>query len=482
MKSAYNYLHFRSNLFSNRISTRRKKRLNFIAPSVDSSELEVKRLLSTYVISSNQWAFKERLTYSIAPDGVYWYKGTNTIEMSLSEQLGPNWQTLVAEAFDTWSRAANVDICQVADQGGQGDYETLAQRATNFGDIRIGAYNFQEPTLYTLAVTTPPPPNGWTQAGDIQLNLDSNWPSQGTYDLLTVFTHEIGHALGLDHPTDPSSIMYPIYQGVRHELGSGDIQGIQLIYGPRIEDRFTKSGLGLGVDSAIAIATPKLGQSFSALTDVRLAATGAADYFKLTVPDGFVGNSLQIEVSAAGLSMLAPEVVLVNSEGQAVKTVSDFGHWGGTVRLDLGKVSPGQSFTFRVQSAESGRFDIGSYQVNAVYAGGVVPQVPPPVTVAPVPAPVPPVSVAVPPPAVSTTPAFTPVITAPVTVVPVVPMPVAQVPVVTAPRVATRIPIQRIRLTLPARRQPKAVPKVLRTAQRPALSRPRVVQQVKPVR
>ncbi|XP_050211949.1 metalloendoproteinase 1-like [Mercurialis annua] len=50
-------------------------------------------------------------------------------------------------------------------------------------------------------------------------------------NLYTVTLHEIGHALGLDHSTDKSAIMYPsIMYGQIKNLGQDDIQGIRKLY------------------------------------------------------------------------------------------------------------------------------------------------------------------------------------------------------------------------------------------------------------
>lgn len=54
-------------------------------------------------------------------------------------------------------------------------------------------------------------------------------------DLLTVAIHEIGHNLGLDHSSDPNSIMFPSYSRPRRVLGSDDIAGIQSLYGAASE-------------------------------------------------------------------------------------------------------------------------------------------------------------------------------------------------------------------------------------------------------
>ncbi|HAT54687.1 MAG TPA: peptidase M10 [Lactobacillus sp.] len=73
----------------------------------------------------------------------------------------------------------------------------------------------------------------------IQTNLSgANAINHGSAKLNTAYLssyneavaiHEIGHVLGLDHSSDPNSVMYPVTQG-RVQLTSGDIAGLRSIY------------------------------------------------------------------------------------------------------------------------------------------------------------------------------------------------------------------------------------------------------------
>jgi hypothetical protein len=382
--------------------------------------LEERQLLTAYAISSSQWVNKNLITYSIAPDGVFWYAGTNQINADLTRELGTDWQRAVAEVIDQWTRVADIDIAEVADKGGFGDYQVASQGASQFGDIRIGGYHFNENPLRILALASSPPPDGWTRAGDIQLNLDNNWSEGAAYDFRTVLLHELGHSLGLDHAADTNSIMYERYMGVRRDLQPGDIEGIQAIYGKRRDDSLTLSGAGTSQASSITAPTPAQGQRSSQTGKMELAASGAADYFQITVPQGFTGTSLEIQATAAGLSMLSPALVMLDHSGNVLQTKSTPGKWGGTASLNAGPVEPGQTIYFRVQAAEAGRFDIGSYAVSFNYTGGTVPSVPPPV---------------VPSPPIVSPPVVTP---PPVVTQPVVPTPPLSTPTPTPKPVAVR--------------------------------------------
>ena len=83
-----------------------------------------------------------------------------------------------------------------------------------------------------------PPPNGNSAAGDVHFSADFNWVDDATdsiidddYDLQTVALHELGHALGLDHSSEPGSIMQPFYSGGQRTLGVDDVDCIRSLYG-----------------------------------------------------------------------------------------------------------------------------------------------------------------------------------------------------------------------------------------------------------
>lgn len=57
-------------------------------------------------------------------------------------------------------------------------------------------------------------------------------PQQGQVDLLAVMTHEVGHALGLEHDAaDSGSLMAPTYVAGRRAPQANDVARIQQLYG-----------------------------------------------------------------------------------------------------------------------------------------------------------------------------------------------------------------------------------------------------------
>jgi hypothetical protein len=65
---------------------------------------------------------------------------------------------------------------------------------------------------------------------EIYFNDGFDWNIGGNYDIETVFLHELGHSLGLDHTDIVGSIMYPTYSGVLTTLSADDIAGISALY------------------------------------------------------------------------------------------------------------------------------------------------------------------------------------------------------------------------------------------------------------
>ena len=59
----------------------------------------------------------------------------------------------------------------------------------------------------------------------------------GVYDLRYTLAHEIGHAIGLDHPSAAGQLMSYRYDEKQTGLQPGDVKGAVLLYGPRASTR-----------------------------------------------------------------------------------------------------------------------------------------------------------------------------------------------------------------------------------------------------
>jgi Matrixin len=86
----------------------------------------------------------------------------------------------------------------------------------------------------TLAHSFIPCGSSWD--GDVHFDDAETWTDEfrtsyaNPTDLVTVAAHEVGHAIGLGHSTDETSLMYPTYTGSHRYLSWDDIIGVQSLY------------------------------------------------------------------------------------------------------------------------------------------------------------------------------------------------------------------------------------------------------------
>ncbi|XP_030055224.1 collagenase 3-like [Microcaecilia unicolor] len=101
-------------------------------------------------------------------------------------------------------------------------------------------YPFDGPNGF-LAHAFPP---GQGMGGDTHFDDDETWSSDSRgYNLFIVAAHEFGHALGLEHSTDPGALMFPVYtftETNKFWLPDDDVQGIQSLYGAGDQDPYAK--------------------------------------------------------------------------------------------------------------------------------------------------------------------------------------------------------------------------------------------------
>ena len=137
----------------------------------------------------------------------------------------PDFERAIRRAFRTWERAANLRFEFVEDAdaadiviGAQGIPRDIAYTNVWHGSAEPGRIGSFTKTVFCLN-----PEIEWENAldGDDQ-----------TYDVERVATHEIGHAIGLDHPGPSGALMGYRYTESVHGLAPGDIEGARRLYGP----------------------------------------------------------------------------------------------------------------------------------------------------------------------------------------------------------------------------------------------------------
>ena len=133
----------------------------------------------------------------------------------------------ISAAFAMWESVAGISFREAADPskadiliGAQADPEGWA-----FADVFYDTHSPNEVKPISRSLVCLNPAKRWKIGFDGDLK---------TYDLRYTIAHEIGHAIGLDHPSSAGSIMGYRYEERFRDLQPGDVQGAVALYGPRV--------------------------------------------------------------------------------------------------------------------------------------------------------------------------------------------------------------------------------------------------------
>jgi hypothetical protein len=154
-------------------------------------------------------------------------------------------------AFRAWESVANIAFVEVTDPRLANIVIGAADDPGGRAFANLSYRSEKGLTPVTMALGKPDAPNAQAsdrEGGDgsivpidqayVCLNPKSRWKTGfdgnlEVYDLRHTFTHEVGHAIGLDHPDSTGAVMAFRYDERVRELQPSDIAGVRRLYGAR---------------------------------------------------------------------------------------------------------------------------------------------------------------------------------------------------------------------------------------------------------
>jgi hypothetical protein len=244
----------------------------------------------------------------------------------------------VWKAAATWSSQASVGTGANFDF----DYQGLANDDGG-NDGNVVSWQSSCGSTGTLAYALSPIDNGWT------IRFCDEWiwsdgpgaPLLGQYDIQGVATHELGHALGLDHTTigcdgecTDDSTMCPFACGAAtssRTLGNDDLAGVTAIYGVATagKPRITSLAGSSSINGTLTVH----GQGFPATVNVKFTAGSSQDV-------GSIPGVVSAVPSSSGGTQLAVKIPSVARDGNVLLWSPQLGLLSNAFPIDIDAAAP----------------------------------------------------------------------------------------------------------------------------------------------
>lgn len=333
--------------------------------------------ITPYSVSGNSWPTAQKITVSFMPDGTSVNGKSSNLFATFNAKFGSatTWQNVFKEAAQVWAAQTNVNFSFVTDNGAASGSGSYQQGDPNYGDIRIGGYNFGTTTLAQAFM--PPPVNNYSIAGDIAMNTGQTFNIGSTFDLFTVASHEIGHALGLNHG-NVGSIMSSAYPGTLAALQTDDINGIRAIYSGgavRSKDTYDTAAANDSFATATLItSTINTTTKTAVINNLDLSTSADADWYKFVIPAGSA-TTLKVKAVATGISMLDPKIDIYKSSNTLMAT-GNGAAYGSIASAQYTGIAAAQTWYVKVSSIDAkAAFKTGRYSLILNMGTGADPTV-----------------------------------------------------------------------------------------------------------
>jgi hypothetical protein len=194
--------------------------------------------------------------------------------------------------------------------------------------------------------------------GDVFFDDAERWSlyDGGGTDLYVVAVHEIGHALGMDHSSDDTAVMYA-FSGNSSNLGPDDIAGIQRLY-----------GAATAGDPGVVTVDPPVDVPLDGDIETADGRINNLQYYETWILDAAAGETitLTMEVMSGDLDTY---IILMSPDGNTVLMEDDDSMGGTNSQLTYTFPNTGQYMVVATRYNTDSGFSEGDYRLTAIRQG-----------------------------------------------------------------------------------------------------------------